>query len=140
VRTAGIWIVEEHILLEALLDAQVWGIPDGALEPDESVFDGYLREYREELGTEMQVGGMALINENFYTDAYGPVRENCFYCLMQSQSAELHTRRLIASLELQLTFRWFHLDEVPSLTFVPPFLKTLLPQLSAQTMFLSTRE
>jgi len=73
-RTAGIWIEEDHILLESLADKEVWGIPGGRLEPNESAEAGCLREYREELGLEMQVDGLALLHESFWRAGNGESR------------------------------------------------------------------
>jgi len=139
-RTAGIWIVDNHILLESLVNVDVWGIPGGRLEADESVFQGCLREYREEVGIEMRITGMALINENFYTDEHGRVREYCFYCLVQPQADDQPALVPMRSREAQLKFQWFRLEDVPRLSFVPTFLKTLLPRLSSQPLFVSTTE
>ena len=139
-RTAGVWLEDGHVLLESLANAELWGIPGGGLEPDESVEEGCLREYREELGLEMRTDGLALINENFWRETDEIVREYCFYFWVLPEADAPHGRPEVSSKEDELRFRWFRLEELPSIDFVPPFLKAVLPTLSSQTMFLTTVE
>ncbi len=139
-RTAGIWIKDGHVLLESFADAELWGIPGGSLEADESVENGCLREYREELGLEMQADGVALINENFWHNDDEIIREYCFYFLVRPQVESLRARIDVESKESQLQFRWFRLDELHTIDFVPPFLRAVLPSLGKQTLFMSTVE
>jgi len=139
-RTAGIWIERGHVLLESLADRDVWGIPGGSLEPDESVEQGCVREYREELGIEVECCGLALINENFWDDRGVPVREYAFYFWVRPIDSTQPSLAPMASVEGHLKFHWFPLEQLATLTFVPNFLKTLLPELDERTRFLSTRE
>ncbi len=139
-RTAGIWIEEGHILLESLADREVWGIPGGRLEPDESAEAGCLREYREELGLEMQMDGLALLHENFWRAGHEPIREYCFYFRVRPQARLASGRIDVKSQEDQLQFRWFRLDELDRLKLVPPILRTVLHEIDGQTRFLSTVE
>jgi ADP-ribose pyrophosphatase YjhB (NUDIX family) len=139
-RTAGIWIEDGYVLLESFADVEVWGIPGGSLEPDESVEKGCLREYREELGLEMQADGIALINENFWPDGDEIIREYCFYFLVRPKVESLRACIDVRSKESQLQFRWFRLDELHTIDFVPPFLRAVLPRLGKQTLFMSTAE
>lgn len=139
-RTAGIWVENNYVLLESLADAQVWGIPGGGLEADESVAEGCLREYREELGLEMRTDGLALINENFWPAGGEAVREYCFYFWVRPKVESSRGQIDVQSREEQLQFRWFRLDDLQNIDFVPQFLPEVLPGLGKQTRFLSTSE
>jgi ADP-ribose pyrophosphatase YjhB (NUDIX family) len=139
-RTTGIWIEEDHILLESLANREVWGIPGGRLEPEESAEAGCLREYREELGLEMQAHGLAILHENFWHSYQGLIREYCFYFRVRPQARLASGRIDIKSQEDQLQFRWFQLDELDKLRLVPPILRTVLHEIDGQTRFLSTVE
>src|SRR5437773_6679222 len=85
-RTAGIWMADGYVLLESLADVDLWGIPGGSLEPGKSLEAGCLREYREELGLEMDASGLALVNEGFWLEGETPVREYGFYFRVQPVS------------------------------------------------------
>jgi 8-oxo-dGTP pyrophosphatase MutT (NUDIX family) len=43
------------LMVEAECAPGVWSLPGGGIEPDESVFDGLVRECREELGVEVRI-------------------------------------------------------------------------------------
>ena len=139
-RTAGIWIEEGRILLESLASAEIWGIPGGHLEPDETAEAGCLREYREELGLDMQADGLVLIHENFWRDGDQAIREYCFYFRVRNASGALRSLMDIRSQEDGLQFRWFRLDELETIEFVPIALRIVLTRLDTQTQFLSTME
>ena len=139
-RTAGIRIQGKAILLESQVGRAVWGIPGGSLEANETVEQGCIRKYAEETGIEMNVIGMALINENIYRLDGKLVREYCFYCLVQPVLPALRASLSVQSREAEIEFAWFPIAEVPRLTFGPTFLAPLLPYLSSATRFLSTVE
>jgi ADP-ribose pyrophosphatase YjhB (NUDIX family) len=139
-RTAGLWMVDGHILLEAMTGTERWGIPGGRLQPGATAEAGCLREFQEELGLEMQSDGLALINENFWHDPSGPIREYCFYFRVRPKQTDQRARGDLASREPQLQFRWFPLEALADLDFVPRPLRTVIPNLSQATLFLTTRE
>lgn len=138
-RTAGIWIETGHVLLESLADREVWGIPGGRLEPDESVEQGCIREYRDELGIEIHCQRLALINEHFWHDGDVFVREYAF-CFLIRPTYETLSLPPIQSCEKHLKFQWFPLEKLDDLIMVPSFLKTVLPQLGDETVFLTVTE
>ncbi|MGB1237010.1 MAG: NUDIX domain-containing protein [Pseudomonadales bacterium] len=43
------------LLLKATYGSQSWGLPGGALEPEETIHQALLRECREELGCEVEI-------------------------------------------------------------------------------------
>ena len=139
-RTAGIWIEEGHVLLESLASRDVWGIPGGGLEPDETAEAGCVREYLEETGIVMRVFGLALLHENFWRDGSTDRREYGFYFRVRPEDPSLHGRVPVVSCEPRLKFGWFRLDEVGTLDFVPFAMRSLLPELGEQTRFVSTLE
>lgn len=139
-RTAGIWIVQQQILLECMVDGDIWGVPGGTLEANETAAEGCLREYREELGLEMYCIRLAVLHENFYTTAHGCVREHGFYFLVQPKHGAVQVPVPVVSREPQLKFAWFPLDALAGLKFVPVALKPVLANLSSGTQFLSTVE
>jgi ADP-ribose pyrophosphatase YjhB (NUDIX family) len=139
-RTAGIWIEQGHVLLESLADRDLWGIPGGRLEPEESAAEGCLREYREEIGLEMEVLGLALLHENFWEEEGTRNREYGFYFWVRPTDLSRRAIAPVRSREPRLKFAWFRLEELETLAFVPAAVKVLLPQLGSQTLFASTRE
>lgn len=138
-RTAGIWIVDGYILFSRGRGMK-WGVPGGGLEPDESAEAGCLREYREELGLEMQVVGLALIHENFWPNGDDNIREYGFYFRVQPKLGHAIVRTEVQCREDNLEIGWFRFTDLAELDLVPVALKSILPKLKHHTLFVSTRE
>jgi 8-oxo-dGTP pyrophosphatase MutT (NUDIX family) len=138
-RVAGIWIVQEQILLESLVGLNLWGIPGGRLEPDEALEQGCVREYREETGIEMRCRSLAILHEYFWHHDGIAMREYGFYFIVEAEDPNLGFPSPVQSLEEELKFQWFHLDEIERLNFVPQPLKSTLSQLGHNPIFISTK-
>ena len=139
-RVAGIWLSDNSVLLESLVHADVWGIPGGRLEDNESLEEGCRREYREETGIEVVCSSLAIVNENFWYDEGTLVREYGFYFRVDSKSTSTDSKPHVVSLEPELRFRWFELHDLPTITIVPKFLKEVLPGLPDRLIFVKTGE
>ena len=88
----------------------------------------------------MRTDGLALINENFWPAGGEAVREYCFYFWVRPKVESSRGQIDVQSREEQLQFRWFRLDDLQNIDFVPQFLPEVLPGLGKQTRFLSTSE
>ena len=138
-RAGGIWYSGGLILLESSADHDVWGLPGGGIEEGESAAQACLREFREELGVEVGCERLALVIENFWREGNALKREYGFYFVVFPVQP-MDSRPILTSLEPQIKFAWFPLKTLPSLTFVPEFLKTILPELPDETLFISHHE
>jgi ADP-ribose pyrophosphatase YjhB (NUDIX family) len=138
-RSAGIWILDAHILLESLTDREVWGIPGGFVESDESIEQACVREYMEETGLTLECGRLAIVHEYFWNDNGQDVREYGFYFIVRPAvrcTAPPH----VASLEGHMQFRWHALSKLQEIDFVPRALQNHLVNLPGDTLFLATRD
>ncbi len=138
-RSAGIWISDGHILLESLVDRELWGIPGGFVEGGESVEQACTREYFEETGLKVECVRLAIIHEQFWVDQGQPVREYGFYFIVKP-AEEVSLCPTIMSLEGHLQFRWQKLTDLRKIEFVPLALKGIMSDLPDSTIFISTRE
>lgn len=138
-RSAGIWILDEHILLESLADREVWGIPGGFVEEGESVEQACVREYREEVGLSLECDRLAIIHENFWNNNGQPIREYGFYFVVSS-AIDRGAQPSVKSLEGHIQFKWHPLLKLQVMNFVPRVLQIYLSDLPNDTIFISTRE
>jgi len=127
IRVGGICKIEGRILLESLADRDVWGIPGGSLEADEAIEDGCRREFREELGWEVQCVSLAMVMEHFWQDSGEYFREYGFYFRVEPQCLHEVNPENVQSREEHLKFSCFALEDLASLTMVPPQLRGILP-------------
>jgi len=92
---------DKILLLKATYCDKQWGLPGGALEPEETIHEALLRECREELGITVNVLYMSGI---YFHKAYNS--HTCiFKCEMPQDS------QIILS-EEHSEFRFFSLDEL----------------------------
>ena len=139
-RVAGIRSVNGHILCESLVNADAWGVPGGKLEEGESLAQGCLREYREETGLVMQCQHLAIVHEHFWQDRHTAIREYGFYFVVEPREKGITAPLPVTSLEGHMEFAWFPLERLGTVDFVPSVIRDVLPQLSSETIFLSSQE
>lgn len=131
-RTAGVLISDGHILLESLHNLDVWGVPGGGLEDGESLHEGCIREYAEELQLDVICTRTLFITENFWVNDPIPSqirREYAFYFEVTPRQPFVTPKPHFVSAEGHLKFEWFPLTELGTLDFVPQFMIKPLTQL-----------
>ena len=138
-RSAGIWISDEHILLESLVDREVWGVPGGFVEEGESVEQACLREYLEETGLSLKCDRLAIIHEYFWDNNGHAIREYGFYFVVTADLA-VGAQSPVKSLEGHMQFKWHPLSKLQIIHFVPGVLSVYLSDLPNDTLFISSRK
>ena len=143
-RTAGVWLHEEHVLLQGDAREDFWALPGGRIEMMESAEVALLRELREELAMseETRIERLLWIMQTFFQPqdpmSGDAVHELAFYFLVRPTDADVarlgDTMREhpCAEPDTTLTFRWFPLAALPETRpLLPPLLNTALLDLPA---------
>ena len=138
-RSAGIWISDEYILLESLADQEIWGIPGGSVKSGESVEHACIREYLEETGLTVGCDRLAIIHENFWNNEGLSIQEYCFYFTV-TPADETDTRPVVIGIERHIQFHWHPLASLGGIDFVPQELIGYLTALPSGPVFVSSRE
>ncbi|MDZ7706220.1 MAG: NUDIX hydrolase [Trueperaceae bacterium] len=132
-RVAGAAYTGGHVLLHKSDRDDFWSLPGGRVEGLEPSATSLARELREELGADATVERPLWIVENFFVYRGQPFHELGFYYLVTLPPAYCDPTRTMQGTDLtqtrrtlQLTFRWFALNELDDLTIYPSFLKTAL--------------
>lgn len=99
---------EQVLLLYSPARRQGWQVVSGALEAEETILDGTLREVHEELGTEVRVRPLGAVHvESFHYDQVVRYMLSSYY-LLAYEGGEIRPADDMAGSE----FRWWSLDEL----------------------------
>jgi 8-oxo-dGTP pyrophosphatase MutT (NUDIX family) len=127
VRSAGIALRGNHVLLHRSPDEDFWSLPGGRCELNEATNDALRREMQEELGIDVQVERLLWVVENFFEYDGRNCHEIGFYYLMSiADQSPLHDRGdefLGDEFGLPLIFKWHDMQELDSLAVYPVFLR-----------------
>lgn len=128
IRAAGIIKYKDFVLLHKSKTDQFWSLMGGGVEILEKTQDAMLREVKEELGIDCSIDRLAFVVENFFLFNEQKWHEIGFYYLLNADHKILNPDIDMTpkAKESDLVFKWFHLDEIDSLTLYPEFLKEKL--------------
>ncbi|MFQ3671507.1 MAG: NUDIX domain-containing protein [Verrucomicrobiia bacterium] len=140
IRTAGVLMAGDQILLESAQDVDIWMVPGGGLKPQETLEEGCAREYHEETGLEVTCGRLICVHEHYWRLGRSVVREYGFYFEVHPLLPFDDPRPVIAAREAGMQFSWFPLSELGGLPFDPEHLRAVLAEMPTGTVFVSTKE
>ena len=138
-RAAGIAVDDGHVLLcQSQANPSFWFLPGGRVDLMEPTPETLRREMTEELSTEIELGPLQMVVENFFTLDGRPHHEIGFYYTVRfTDPAILDKSRIwhgVADGTYKLNLRWFRLDDLDQVPLRPAFLTRALrsPQSGVQ--------
>jgi len=144
VRVAGVAVQNGAVLLQSAPDVAFWTLPGGRLEINETAEEALAREMREEIGSDVRVGRLLWIVENFFEFRKRRCHELDFYfemALPEASSVAPQDRRHIAfDSGMEICFEWRRMQELGGITIYPEFLAVALAEpLPAHTTHIVVR-
>lgn len=140
IRTAGILLAGNQVLLESVQEVEIWTVPGGGLKPQETLEEGCAREYHEETGLEVACGRLICVHEHYWRVGRSVVREYGFYFEVHPILPFDEPHPAIQAREAGMQFGWFDLAGLEEVPFHPEPLRRVLAELPAGTIFVSTKE
>ncbi|MDP6501334.1 MAG: NUDIX hydrolase [Dehalococcoidales bacterium] len=141
-RVVGIAVDKGRVLLQTGEGEGLWALPGGRGELMEPSEETLKREMREELDTDVRVGRLIWVMENFFrgndlsTGNEMSCHELGFYFLMElpagsplRQAGEFHG----IEEKSRLLFKWHDIDNLREIPLVPSFLKSALKRIPETT-------
>ena len=132
----GITIHKERVLLFNVVGWDWWALPGGRVEIKEKSEDTLIREMQEELGTDVKVGRLVWVVENFFKERDRSYHEIGMYYLMNlpdNSSIFGEAEHTSKDDTVTLRFRWFPLSELESINLRPIFLRKGLKNIPLHT-------
>lgn len=133
-RVVGVACESGRVLLHRAEIDNFWTLPGGRVEMLEPSDVSLKREMLEELGLKVEIERLLWWVENFFDYNDKNYHELALYYLMRLPAeSEISQKDVFKGIEpgIDLTFRWFSLDELDSLAVYPSFLNDELKNLPA---------
>ncbi|SDR55073.1 NUDIX domain-containing protein [Paraburkholderia fungorum] len=131
-RAAVVITRSDHVLLHQVEGQDFWCLPGGRVEPGERAEQTVIREMREEVGADIDVGKMLWTVENFFSHESRQHHEIGLYFAATlkagSPMLDLPGRHHGVEGSKRLEFAWFPRVQVSSLDIRPAFLRKFLAQ------------
>lgn len=125
-RVAGVWIIDNHVLLHKSVYEENWALPGGRVKIKEESTTGLRREFQEELDIDVEVNKLLWTTENFFTYEGKPFQEIAFYYLVSASSDyEIKLDAFYGNeTDKPLVYKWVPVANLDTLSLQPAFLKS----------------
>ena len=125
-RGAGLWVIDDQILMSSTVGQDRWALVGGGVEPGESAYQACEREFREELGVEVRCERLAIVGDIIIRPQGWLEQDVCFY-FMVIASNHIGGAATVASRDGSRR-RMDTTRELGLFALLPPSLDTLIPQ------------
>lgn len=142
-RVAGACIHEGYILLTSADNEDYWILPGGRIEFLEDSRTALRREMSGELGSEIEIGSLLWVIENFFPLSGKRYHEVAFVYKISPTDPVLLERswtRKITDGSVPIEFRWFPIEDLEAVNLRPAFLKEFLNKSPRSTKHIVVRE
>jgi len=143
-RVVGIAFDGDRVLLHRAEGDDFWALPGGRGELLEAARETLVREMREELDVEVNVGRLLWVVEGFFEHDEHRYHELAFYFLMKLPPECYVLKKtgpfVVVDEGVRFIFQWYGLDELAELELYPTFLKGGLLSLPATTQHIVHRD
>jgi 8-oxo-dGTP pyrophosphatase MutT (NUDIX family) len=145
-RVAGVILSQERILLQQVKGWSFWFLPGGHGAIFESSQEALKREIREELNTDVKIGRLVWVIENFYKLKGKSRHELGLYYLV-----EIPTNSPLGQIDnlpgkdgeinqFEMVSRWYNLRDIANINLVPSCLKVKLVNIPEHTEHIVHRD
>ncbi len=131
-RVNGICIKDNKIFLSKLKTDKYWTFVGGKVEFDETTDNAILREYKEEVGVDLQIDKLLALIENFFELRGDSWHQYIFFYQLRDDNNALeffYGEREVED-NKNAIYRWFDLGEIPDVPIKPDCSREILKNIS----------
>ncbi|GEN46180.1 NUDIX hydrolase [Alkalibacillus haloalkaliphilus] len=134
-RVAGVLIHNDCVLLHKDKEDDFWALPGGRVEVTEEASKAVGREFKEEIGVDIQVEKLLWSAENFFTYRESSYHEIGFYFKVKESDNGLPQQEVFYGKEGEkdLIYKWVRLDQLKDYSVQPEFIKEELKELNSSS-------
>ncbi len=129
-RVSGVAFHNERVLLHKSEEDDFWVLPGGGCMEHETTIQAARREFREEIGAEIEIHKLLWVVENLFEYKDEKHHSIEFYYLISFPQTDIYQTDVFhgyeEELDLKLTFKWHKIDEIDHLSIYPTCLKKLI--------------
>lgn len=128
-RVAGVWKMNDYVLVHKSEVDEHWALPGGRVKFMEDSKLALKREFLEELNAKVEIGNMLWTTENFFEYEGQSFHEIGFYYQVNGE-VEIFTTEPFYGIEedQKLLYQWVRMDELHKLPLQPSFLREGIQQ------------
>lgn len=125
-RVAGVWILDDHVLIHKNVNDKHWALPGGRVKVMEESTTALCREFQEELSLDVKVNRLLWTTENFFHYDGKPFHEIAFYYQVTANNDyELRLGEFTGTEEdKHLVYQWVPIEKLDEMLLQPNFLKS----------------
>ena len=132
-RVGGVLIHKDKILLQKVPRDDGYAIIGGHVALGETTDETLVREFKEEIGADIQVDRLLMVSENFFPWGTKPCHQiNLYYLVSLQNESQISTEGSFHAFDdlgnerIDLEMCWIPVDEIPNITVYPTNAKEYL--------------
>ena len=132
-RVGGVLIHKDKILLQKVPGDDGYAIIGGHVALGETTDETLVREFKEEIGADIQVDRLLMVSENFFPWGTKPCHQiNLYYLVSLQNESQISTEGSFYAFDdlgnerIDLEMCWIPVDEIPNITVYPTNAKEYL--------------
>lgn len=146
-RVGGVLIHNGKVLLQNAEGDDGYAFIGGHVAFGETSGETLIREFREEIGADIKIERLLMVNENFFPWGNCPCHQiNMFYLISLRDETQIPLDRDFKALDnlgnerIELNMCWIPLEDVPDMCIYPSQAKQYLAELPEKIVYFVSRE
>ena len=126
-RVGGLLIRDGKVLMQKAVDDDGYAFIGGHVAFGETTDQALVREFKEEIGADIKIERLIMVNENFFPWGNRPCQQiNLYYLVSLQDETQIPLDGTFKALDelgnerIELDMCWIPLEDVPNATIYPP--------------------